>query len=73
MGRYLNLLRAGDRDNIFALGEKPCQCDLARCCVVFLAEFLEALYDLHDIREVLCAKPSRSVNQQFTSNGRERL
>ena len=54
---YLDLLRARDGDDIFALGEKPRQCDLARRCVVFLAEFLEALHELHDIREVLWAKP----------------
>jgi hypothetical protein len=64
-GIYLDLLRAGDRDNIFALGEKPCQCDLARRCVVFLAEFLEALHELQDIREILFAKSSRSVRSSI--------
>ena len=60
-GIYLDLLRTGNRDNIFALGKKPCQCDLASRCFVFLAEFLEALHELQDIREVLGAKPSRGV------------
>jgi hypothetical protein len=64
-GIYLDLLRAGDRDNIFALGEKPCQCDLARRCVEFLAGFLEAHHEFQDIQEVLFAKPSRSVRSSI--------
>jgi len=61
MQRYLDLLRARNRDNIFPLGEKPSQCDLARRCVVFLAKFLEALHKLQDIWEVLWPKASMSV------------
>ena len=59
--RYLDFLRARDRDNIFALGEKPSQYDLARRCVVFFAKFLETLHKLQDIWEVLWPKASRSV------------
>ena len=60
MGRYLDLLRARDRDNVFALGKEPSQCDLARRCVVFLAKFLETLHKLQDIWEVLWPKASRA-------------
>ena len=61
MGRYLDLLRARDRDNIFALGQKPSQCNLARRCVVFFAKFLETLHKLQDIWEVLWPKASMSM------------
>jgi len=61
MRKYLDFLRARDRDNIFALGEKPSQCDLARCYVVFLAKFLQTLHKLQDIWEVLWPKASMSV------------
>ena len=50
---YIDLGRPRDGDDVLALGENPCDGDLAGCRAVLLAHLLQAVGYLEDVREVL--------------------
>lgn len=55
--RYLDVLRAGNRDDVLALREEPCEGDLAGRRVVFLADFADLGDEFEDAGEVLLRVP----------------
>lgn len=43
--------------DILALGEKPCECYLTRCRIVFLSNLRHIICELQNLREILLAEP----------------
>lgn len=62
MKAHLDFGGARDRDDVFTLAEKPCERNLARGRVVTIANLLQAVGKLENIRKVLFRVPGACAN-----------